>query len=520
MFGSLALPLRLLPFIALALLCLSHTATIGQDRLYPTSLYSGMNPLTVYDVDGISKIEMKTRDGWEPITLSYKTSYYRVMTAPVFGYCAKQTTFSLWVERIDRNFEVEIRVTDCDGSKRTYDLDLENVWSLSHEDFGTVTLDDKPCHTFVVKSLGGDFIVDKVESPSRQFSIRYPFKKPPLRIRGIRTYRYSVCFRPERLGRIKAPIFVHIRRGQPVGKYTTYVVADTAYVNVIEPSRPKNPDPDPPPITPPPRPKPPRMLPGGPVPPPPPPPHAFPIEPIPGEPLFPDSAGLLISEKPSSFDTIALEPLPEFVHDPTTFRTILTPTARSVGKERGFLASYDVAGIVAGYGPTERLTLIGGGIFVPSFISETFVATLGAKYEFYRGEEFRVAGGIQGNLSNTNKSNIVLILPYLTANWGVLDYSATVTTGYSWRRHSPSDTAVPPFEQRAVLVGLGGDYRFANNWKVAGEVFLLENSEFQPAALTLRWFNNRFAVDGGLAFGLTPDNGLQVLPLLSGVWVW
>ena len=513
---------RFVILVLFSLCCLIQESTFGQDRIYPTALYSGMNPLTVYAVDGISKIEMRTRSGWKPISIGYTTRFYRILTSPIFGYCATQATFSVWVERIDHDFEIEIRVTDCDGSKRTYDLSLENTWSLYHEDFGTVTLDDKPCHTFVVESIGGDFIVDDVESPSRQFSIRYPFKKPPVRIRGSKTYRYSVCFKPERIGRIKVPINVLIRRGQPVGKYTTYVVADTAYVNVINPSRPHRPNPDPPTVTPPPRPKPkpPKRPPGGPEPPPAPPPQAFPTEPIPGEPPFPDSAGPLISEMPISVDTVPIDPLPEFVHDPTTFRTILTPTARSLGKGRGFLASYDVAGIVAGYGPTERLTLIGGGVFVPSFISKTVAATLGGKYELYRSPVFRVAGGIQGNLSSTDQSDILSVAPYVTANWGTLDYSATITAGYSWRRHTPSDTAVPPFEQRAALVGVGGDYRFARHWKVAGEAFLLENSEFQPVALTLRWFNNRFAVDGGLAFDLTPDDGLQVVPVVSGIWTW
>ncbi len=503
------------------LLCPIRSRLHAQNRIYPTVLYSGMNPITVYAEDGISKVEIRTGGGWSPIVIGHKTSSYRVMTTPVFGYCAKQASFSLWVERIDLSFEVDIRVTDCDGSSREYSVGLENVWNLFHEDFGTVTLDDRPCHTFEVQSLGGDFIVDDVISSSRQFTIRYPFKKPPLRIQGARTYRYSVCFKPERVGRIKVPINVHIRREQPVGKYTTYVVADTAYVNVIDPSRPNRPEPDPdPPVAQTPRkPRPPKMPPGGPELPPPPPPQAFPLDPIPGEPLFSDtdprfSRELLLPEQ------VSPPPLPEYVHDPTTFRTILTPTARSVGKGRGFLASYDVAGIVAGYGPTERLTLIGGGVYIPSFISRTFAGTLGAKYEFYRSDMFRAAAGVQGNLSSTEESDILSVAPYVTAGWGTIDYSANVTAGYSWRRHTPSDTIVPPFERRAALIGIGGDYRFAEHWKIAGEAFLLENSEFQPSALTLRWFNNRFAVDAGVAFDLTPDDGLQVLPVVSGVWVW
>ncbi|MEZ4784254.1 MAG: hypothetical protein R3F28_09300 [Candidatus Kapaibacterium sp.] len=515
------LSLRSLLLSLAGFVCLIQSSLFAQNRIYPTVLYSGVNPITVFATDGISKVEIRTRRGWEPLSSSYETSYYRVMTMPVFGYCAKQASFSLWVERIDRNFEVEIRVTDCDGSTREYDLGLENTWTLFHEDFGTVTLDDRPCHTFMVQSQGGDFVIDEITSSSRQFTIRYPFKKPPLRIQGSKTYRYSVCFKPERLGQLKIPINVLIRRGQPVGKYTTYVVADTAYVNVIDPSRPNTPPHyDPPPVQPPPKPRPPKIPPGGPDTPPAPPIQAFPLDPIPPEPLFSDTNEPRVAGLREPLEKAPEEPLPEFVHDPTTFRTILTPTARSVGKGKGFIASYDVAGIIAGYGVTDKFTLIGGGVYIPSFINNTFAGTLGGKYEFYHNNLFRIAGGVQGNFSSTDKSDIVSVAPYITANWGTVDYSANLTAGYSWRRHMPSDTIVPPFERRAALIGIGGDYRFAKHWKVAGEAFLLENSTFQPAAITFRWFNNRVAVDAGLAVDLTPDNGLQLLPVISGIWTW
>ena len=510
----------LLSVLVIGFFCLITSSVVAQNRIYPTVLYSGMNPITVRANDGISKIELNTRSGWRTLEIGYSTSYYRVMTIPVFGYCAKEATFNIWVDRIDRDFEVEIRVTDCDGSTREYDLSLENVWTLFHEDFGTVTLDDRPCHTFTVQSAGGDFVVADVTSPSKQFSIRYPFRKPPLRIQGAKTYRYSVCFTPTRTGRIQMPIFVHIRRGQPAGKYTTYIVADTAYVNVIDPSRPNTPHPDPPVVKPPPKPRPPKLPPGGPTLPPAPPPQAWPVDPIPGEPMFSDTNGPQVSEILSPVDKIPLAPLPEFVHDPTTFRVILTPTARSLGKGKGFVASYDVAGILGGYGLTDRLTLLAGGLYVPSFISDAFAGTLGVKYEFYRDGMFHVAGGVQGNLSSTEESDIVSVAPYVTANWGTVDYGINVTAGYSWRRHDPTDTIVPPFERKAALIGIGGDYRFAKHWKVAGEGFVLENSEFQPGGVTLRWFNNRVAVDAGIVVDLIPDNGVQILPVVSGIWTW
>lgn len=499
---------------------LTSSGTFAQNSIYPTVLYSGVNPFTVSASDGIEKIEIYTNDGWKPLVIGLRTRYYRVMSSPVFRRCAKQATFSLFVERIDQNFDVEIRVTDCDGSRRKYSVGLENTWTLFYEDFGTVTLDDRPCHTFSVQSNSGSFVVDKVVSSSNQFEIRYPFRKPPLRIQGAQVYRYSVCFTPRQVGRIQIPIYVHIRREQPVGEYTTYIVADTAYVNVIPSPNARTPVRTPPPpvvAAPPPRPRAPRLPPDGPTPPPKPAPQVLEAQPMAPESLVDFVESTPIVEEPVLDDTTTPE---EFIFDPTTFRTILTPTARSLGKGRGFVGSYDVAGIVAGYGLTDRLTIIGGGVYVPASINETFAVSGGAKYEFYRDEMLRAAGGVQINFSGTEESEIFLAAPYATVNYGTLDRSASLTAGYSWRRHSPSDTSIAPFTKQAILVGAGGDFRFANRWKVAGEIFYIQNSEFQPLALTLRYFGHRFAIDGGIAVDMTPDETVAVLPVLSVLWTW
>lgn len=509
--------IRLFLSLICGLVLLTPLTAVAQNRIYPTVLYSGVNPFTVTADDGIERIEIYTDDGWKPMVIGERTRYYRVMTTPIFRRCAKQATFMIFVERIDRDVEVEVRVTDCDGDRRSYSMELENTWTLFYEDFGTVTLDDRPCHTFSVQSNGGSFIVDRVSSPSNQFEIRYPFRRPPLRIEGTQTYRYSVCFTPRRVGRIKVPIFVHVRRGQPVGEYTSYIVADTAYVNVIEPPRSRTPGrTSPPPVAVAP-PRPPRLPPVEPTPPPKPPPVILEARPQEPEPL-PEFIDVAETEEllvPTIRPTAE-----EFVFDPTTFRTILTPTARSLGKGRGFVASYDVAGILAGYGLTDRLTVLGGGLFVPASINETFAVSGGAKYEFHRTEHLRAAAGVQMNYSSTDESQILLGAPYATVNYGTIDRSASITAGYSWRRHSPADTSIAPFTRRALIAGVGGDLRFANRWKVAGELFFLENSEFQPLALTLRYFDNRFAIDGGVAVDVTPDDEFTVLPVISIVWTW
>jgi hypothetical protein len=212
--------------------------------------------------------------------------------------------------------------------------------------------------------------------------------------------------------------------------------------------------------------------------------------------------------------------LPEFVHDPTTFRTILSPSARSLGKGRGFAASYDGAGLLAGYGATERLTLIGGGILIPPGIADLLAVTGGAKYEVYHGTMVQAAVGAQLNFSSTAESQILSAAPYATARYGTDDYAVSATVGWSWRRHVPSDTIILPFVKRAALVGVAADYRFAEHWKIAAESFIIADSEFQPLAVTLRWFSNRLAIDAGAAIDLTPTDGVLVLPVISGIYTF
>lgn len=490
----------------------------AQDRIYPTVLYSGVNPFTVRASDGIDKIEIYTDDGWKPLVIGQKTRFYKVMTTPIFGPCAREATFRIFVERIDQNFDIEIRVTDCSGSRTKYSVGLENVWTLYHEDFGTVMLGDRPCHTFVVQSNGGDFIVDGVTCASRQFEILFPFRAPPVKLRGTQTYRYSVCFTPLRTGRLKVPVNVLIRREQPAGGYTTYIVADTAYVNVIPaPEEHAVPDPPRPVVIPPVRPRPPKLPPDGPDIPPAPPARvltAYPLEP--GQ--LPDFPGP--EEIADRSPDLAQPDIPEFISDPTTFRTILTPSARSVGKGRGFVGSYDVAGIIAGYGLTDRVTLIAGGLYAPPGVGDALAVSVGGKYEIHREENFRIAAGLQTNFSSTEESDILSGAFYTTANYGNVDRAVNLTAGYSWRRHTPADTGIAPFSRQALLAGVSGDVRFARNWKVAGEMFVIQDTDYQPIAITLRYFDKRFALDAGVAVDLVPEDGLVPLPVLSAVWTW
>ncbi len=494
-----------------------------QAGIYPDEIYSGVNPIGISEPAGIASIQINIGRGWQTLRSGVGNNFFRVSKGASFSRCAKKASFVLFVERIDLNLAIRIRVNKCGGGSQTYTMSLENPWSLFHEDFGTVTLNDRPCHTFLVKAAGARFVVDRVESPSKDFVISYPFRKPPIAIVGRKTYRYSVCFTPTQVGRIKVPIYVHIRRDQPVGKYKTYIVADTAYVNVVR-GKESRPDPDQPIRTierpaPPPKPKAPAPPPSGPKEPPVPVPNLDMATPVEGDPIVPDDHVIVFAD-PVPFEAPRLPLYEKPIFDPTTFRRILSPSARPLAKGSGFLASYDVAGLLAGYGVTDQLSVLAGGAWVPEGLGDFTAVSAGAKYALVDRETFDLSAGVQANLTTSPASDIVSAAPYVVADLGTRDYRVGATLGYSWRRHTPSDTTIAPFERRALLLGLGGDYRLARHWKISGEAFYITGSEIEPLALTLRWFNQRLAVDAGIVLDLVPEDGVTVAPLVSGVWVF
>jgi hypothetical protein len=223
-------------------------------------------------------------------------------------------------------------------------------------------------------------------------------------------------------------------------------------------------------------------------------------------------------EKPIDLPLTVIEDL----SDPTTFRTVLMPTARSIGEGKGFIASYDLAAVVAGYGLSDRITLVGGFLYVPPAISYALDITAGGRYEFYRDGVIRSAAGVQLNYSRSDSSAIALAAPYVVTSLGDDDQRASLVLGYSLRRHKPVGRGT--FDRQAIVVGLGGDYRVGQRWKIAAEGYLIQDSDYQPIVVTMRYFGESFALDFGL--GINPRllegnvNGLGIAPVVSGVWVF
>lgn len=209
--------------------------------------------------------------------------------------------------------------------------------------------------------------------------------------------------------------------------------------------------------------------------------------------------------------------------DPTTHRVLLLPTARAIDEGRVLLSNYEVAGWLVGYGATDRLTLLAGGAYIPSFVDRNVVATAGGRYEVVRDGYTRVAIGAQGSYSRSEASEILVGSPYVTASIGDDDERGTLAIGYSWRHHTPLDTIVAPFNREALAIGVGGDYRIGYHWKVAAEAMILEGSDYQPMDIVVRYFDRRFAVDAGIGLdlGLDGERGdVGIVPVVSATWVW
>ncbi|MBS1911748.1 MAG: hypothetical protein JST22_07165 [Bacteroidetes bacterium] len=512
------------------------TALLAQADVYPPVLYSGNNALTITCPDGIRQIMGFIGGRWTLMHTGLSAPYVKVTSAPMFGDCATRVKMSIFIMKANPAELFRLRIVTCDGDIQYFDFNASERWDVFHEQFGTVQLGATACHTFRVDTRGTTIVIDSVASPSPLFKIRYFNGHPPLRVTSGSSYLYDVCFRPARIGFVKMPILVYLRRRYPAGGFTNFIVADTAYVNVVQPNTPLAR------VDAPPAPQRPRQLTAlppliihrpKPRPKPVPPPAAPHVDTphVAGPPPQITSVGYrtipMAVDPPAPAPGTAPPAVPvvedEVLTDPTTHRVVLMPTARSVNAGRFFVANYELGGWLAGYGAGDRLTLLAGGAYVPPAISYNLVATAGARYELLREGTLRGALGVQGSLSRTDISSITLAAPYAVASIGDDDQRASIVLGYTWRHHTPRD-GTPAFDRNAALLAAGGDYRFAEHWKVAAEAYLLESADYQPLVATVRYFGRNFAVDAGLGINMGLNGAgsgtLRAAPVVTATWVW
>jgi hypothetical protein len=506
-------------FVLLGLTLLALPLRAQEISAYPPVLYSGINVITITAPAGLDNVTGRVGGQWRALTTGLSAPYIRITSGATFVQCGTKVTFVVFIKSTRPIGLFELRVADCDGNIKYFDFRESETWNVYREDFGNVMLGATACHTFTVDARNTSIVIDSVSCPSPLFRIRYTNGRPPLRLRSNGSYEYDVCYTPVKTGRTKMPVLVYIRRDYPTGGQTNFIVADTAYVNVVTtPTAPLQP----PPLAARRRKRPPSseliaqppMI----------------ILPPPEDTvrIIPKVMPSIARAVPIVLDTLQAHPreagepaeivVAETITDPTTHRAILLPTARSVDSGKIFLANYDVVGWLAGYGLTDRVTLLAGLLYVPRFVDFNVVATGGARYELYREGVVRGAAGMQVNYSKSDASTIILLSPYVVASLGDDDRRISAALGYTWRHHTP--TTGEPFNRQAVVLGIGGDYRIGTNWKIAAEGYLLQSAEAQPVAATLRYFTEHFAIDAGMGLGIGASGGVQVAPIVTGTWVW
>ena len=223
--------------------------------------------------------------------------------------------------------------------------------------------------------------------------------------------------------------------------------------------------------------------------------------------------------------------------DPTTFRTIAAPNAILPKGGDGFVGSYDLLGLIAGYSITDNvMVLAGGGVPLP----DDWFGLNGTMYGAYSAgikaglpltQRLNIAGGYQWarsiydqDVTESLESQITVSIPYLAVSYGDDDSRFTLTGAYASKQHITNGIG-GTFDRNALIISGGGDYRVGKRWKIAAEFLSMETLGYLPIMATARWFGHSWALDMGVAVvGITTGESeapsIPVLPVVSFVKVW
>ncbi|MBS1913933.1 MAG: hypothetical protein JST22_18235 [Bacteroidetes bacterium] len=398
--------------------------------------------------------------------IRFRASSQTTVVVPPISGCPTSVDVVINVGDATTSEQVDLTVHDCDGTFATVLLRAQN-WQIRKEYTGKVRVGGDTCLQCEIVTSDRR-LVDSIVVSNPNVHVIMPPGSAPWQASGS-DFHYQVCYHAAQPENIREMIRIYIRRDQPNAGLAQYVIEKPLTAAAV-------------------------------VPPPPP--------------------------KP---DTMPRDTVPPLV-DPTTFRNILMPTAESLGGGGFFAGNYDLAGWLAGYGPTDRLTLLLGTAAVPDFISKLFVATAGVKYEVLRTGLFNAAVGGQFAYTSTKESDISVEAPYSVFSYGNRRNRISLALGYSWKRHS---TTAETFKRQAYIVGIGGDVTLARGLKLAAETYVIESSGLNPFAITLRWFGRNWALDAGLGLDLANFGSVQgtgalsgeitnphLAPVLSFIWRW
>lgn len=376
--------------------------------------------------------------------------------------CVSSTDLDITLYRADKDARVNVELVDCRGRRDTVELAINHTWELDLRDYGAVPVGRRTCMMFYIRSEDRITTLDTVTVSDPHVSINF-FTKLPYRIIAGVQYEYEVCFEADEPGAYRFPVVTWMRRDDTANGFTSYPVSDTGIAFVPEP------------------------------------------------PVIP-------------------------VSDPTTFRSVVVPNAVIPPKGTLAIGSYDVLGLIASYSVTDNVMLY-GGLVVPmpddwvELRGESSTAlSVGAKAGMSIGDNVDVAVGYQVAASGYQKqtpptifkSDIFVQAPWAAISYGDDDSRASMTLSYAFKHHTTTDAV---FDENVFIAAFGGDYRLANNWKVAGEVAYMEKLGVLPIIATARYFTDTYALDAGLAFvGITLGDAkapaIPIAPVISAIFVF
>lgn len=223
-------------------------------------------------------------------------------------------------------------------------------------------------------------------------------------------------------------------------------------------------------------------------------------------------------------------------HDPTTFRGIMLPTA--LVPKAGTLTTgvYNALGLSATYSITNAIAVVAGGMIpLPSRwlgatgynASWSAAWSAGAKFGLPVAKNVIVGGGIQAGQSLYNQdysaemdSRITFSTLWATAGYGTDDSRLNIHTGFTFKHHETLLEGA--FRADATILGIGYDYRIADQWKLCFEAFAMRTMPFIPVSVVGRYFRADDAFEVGFTYlaQLKEGSGWPVFPLLSWVKRW
>lgn len=443
---------------------------LAQDReiVYPPELYAGENVLTVRLPNGIREIR------------AVHTPTMSVEGTGIIS-CKNEHELYVTVHTASEQSVLELTIIDCRNRRYVRSLNLNTVWTVDQNRFSNVEEGATVCRDFHIRSTGLETLyLDSITVGDPNVQIRVP-ERLPTRILSPDLYTYQVCFRAPSPGIYRFPVVTWIRRRYPSGGFTTYPVADTGYVRVL-PKRERPPD------------------------------------------------------APAPDTIIAVEEPP--ISDPTTFRSIVVPNAIVPKRGQLYVGVYDLLGLTAGYSLDDHLMIIAGGALPTpddwgGIRGEMFGAySIGTKIGMPLNGNLNIAAGYQWGRSfydketeanvDTVRSTIDVHTPYIALSYGDDDSRISATAGYAFKHHSKNNVE---FTDNAALLAVGGDYRIARHWKLAGELVMMQKLGVLPVIGTLRYFSDNYAFDVGIGYvgittGDTKSPAIPLVPVISGVFVF